>query len=177
MKELFNFEAILAIVFFALSVLLFVTTLKNKKRLGELILPTLSGVKNSDLVVQMILIILLMGFTIFSAIYDQSEKNYQLFYILFPIALVFYFLNAVILATSQKGMYENGMFTSSGILPYSSISVYDTVPIPKKNIVKFRFNPKKGLSNLFGMTAYVNVKPGKERELKSYLKKRCSFKK
>ena len=172
--NLFNFESILAIVFFVLSVFLFRSTTKRKKQLGNIVIKTLTGLSHSDFLVQTILVIVLAGFTAFSAFYGTSEKNYLLFYIIFPLALIIYYANTIINAFTPKGMYTNGIYTSNGVLFYNEVTEYNMVERPAKNLTKVKINPK---SSFFGNSAYLDINPQDEAEIKAYLKRHCAFKK
>jgi len=173
--NLFNFESILAIIFLLLAALLLRSTLKRKKQIGKLVLPTLTGLAHSDFLVQTILVVLLAGFTLFSAFYGSSTgKNYLLFYICFPVALVIYYLNTFINALTPKGMYTNGIYTSNGVLFYSEVTEYNMVERSGKNLTRVKINPK---ASFFGNSAYIDISQKNEAEIKAYLKKHCSFKK
>ena len=173
--NLINFESILAVIFLVLAFFLLRSTITRKKQLGEMVMPTLSGLKHSDFLMQTVLVVLLTGFTLFSAVYgSSSEKNYLLFYITFPIALLLYYVNTFINALTPKGMYKNGIYCSNGVLMYNEVTEYSMVERPAKEITRVKLNPK---ASFFGNSAYLDIRPRDEAEVKAYLKRHCTFKK
>jgi hypothetical protein len=175
MKEYINFEAILSFVFFLLAVLALRSNLKRKKQLGEMVYPTLTGVRHSDFVMQTILIFFMFLFVILSAVFNaQAEKNYLLFFIIFPVALIVYLANNLLQVKTPKGLYEHGVYTSNGIILYDEIVKYDTISMQSKNYTRFRINPR---STFLSSNSYLDVAPGEEGPLKAQLKKKAAFKK
>jgi len=172
--QLFNIESILAVIILVLSILTIRSNMKRKKGLGEIIIATPGGLKYSDFPIQLLLIVLLAVLTSVSVFSDTTGKDFSLYYIVFPLALVCFAANALYLAMMPKGLFKNGVATNSGILFYDEIVLYDMEPRPKRNTIKVRFNPRK---SIFGNGSTFEINSDQEQPVKTHLKKYCSFKK
>jgi hypothetical protein len=174
MKEYINFEAILSFVFFLLAVLALRSNLKRKKQLGEMVYPTLTGVRHSDFVMQTILIFFMFLFVILSAVFNAQAEKIIFCFSFFSCRIIVYLANNLLQVKTPKGLYEHGVYTSNGIILYDEIVKYDTISMQSKNYTRFRINPR---STFLSSNSYLDVAPGEEGPLKAQLKKKAAFKK
>ncbi len=169
--KLFTFQNILGIILVVLAVSNVSYLFKKCKSLGEMTVPALKGFKYFDKT-QLILLFFASVLIAMSLISTSISSDNLIFYITVSIAALSFVIVAVRMAFIAPGFYKNGVATGSGILLYTEIKQYETLPKKNDSALRIVFNRGGFLSG----GSFVYVPAEAQPEVKALLKKKMKFK-
>lgn len=148
---------------------------RRKKKLGDIVMQTPGGIKNSDSLLQIIVFIILAVIIVVAYI-GNVLNNQGLLVLLVFMGLFFGFMAfTVYMAFTPKGLYEKGIVTISGVIPYSQIKEY-SIRHRRKNKGLILDIQKVG-STAFSGNDFVYIEKNQKTEVNQILKKKIKKKK
>ena len=167
MKGLLNLESISALVMFLFTFFMARSFIKRKNQLGYCEIQTITSLGQSNLVMAIPLLFIMVFLFINKLSYSSGASDY-VFFIFLPLSFIIFLVFSYFQAKFPKGLYAHGIATAGGIILYSEITKYNFGQLKNGN-VRFAFN---------GSTRYIIETSVKEaQDIKHMLKKKCKFKK
>lgn len=147
---------------------------KKKKELGSIEIKTPGGIRNSDVLLQVLVFIILTA--IISIAYLGKAMNDQgLFIMLIFMGVFFGFMCFTgFMASTQKGLYENGIVTMGGVILYSQIKDF-SIRHRRKNKGLTLFIEKNGSTFLSG-NDFVHIEFSQKTSVNQMIKKNTNKK-
>ena len=162
MKFVMTFNTIMALIILVVITWTMVSSLRRKKKLGELEYQTFTGLRYSNFYMQFFMILILCMLIYFS-LKNPATGDYSV-YVLIASVVIFTVLS-LMEAFAPKGIYENGIYTSNGPVLYSDVHVYETHT--GNNSTQFQFNNSA--------KTFIELPQYKAQEVRVLLKKHCKF--
>lgn len=142
--------------------------LGGKRKVGELLIPTLTGLKYSPAYVQLALFAIALVITAVNAKTYFSNTQNLITGICLLGGFALYILHTIICALMKKGLYTQAVCCVDGIARYDEIQKYEIVPQNKKDYSMITFYCK-GL--IFSREYYTYIANDQIPEFKAALKK------
>ncbi len=147
---------------------------KRKRKLGNLLIETPSGIKNSDLPFQFLMLGIL-GILYYFVYTNEILSESNMLFLSSLVGIYFaYILYAAVIAISKKGLYENGVSSLVGILYYSEIDDFQVANRSKNKgrAIKFKKIPKF-LKGFFDPIHFMFITGDSEVEISKLLREKC----